>query len=123
MTSERSRLVYSTDGEHVTTSARPHAGTPAAKPRATARATSDPVDDGVVRVRREKQRRGGKTVTTAAGLPGSEAELDALLKTLKQLCGAGGSRHGNTIEIQGDHRARVETKLVQLGHRVKQAGG
>lgn len=76
-----------------------------------------------MRLRREKSGRGGKTVTTVSGIPGSEPELDALLKALKTLCGAGGTRLGTTLEIQGDHRDRIEAKLVALGHRVKRAGG
>ena len=46
-----------------------------------------------------------KTIT---GLPSSEAELDALLKVLKQLCGAGGTRLDRALELQGDHRTRVQ---------------
>lgn len=116
------RLVYSTDGEHVASAKR------AAPPSKPARATppaagrSEP-DDGWVRIRREKSGRGGKTVTTITGLPGSERDLDELLKALKQTCGAGGTREGRALEIQGDHRDRVEAKLTSLGHRVKRAGG
>ena len=120
---EKSRLVYSTDGEHVTGNAAPRAPKPAARPSRAAPARNAPPDDGVVRIRREKQGRSGKTVTTVSGIPGVEADLEALLKTLKQLCGAGGSRRSNAIEIQGDHRERIQAKLEQLGHRVKLAGG
>jgi translation initiation factor 1 len=76
-----------------------------------------------VRIARLKQGRGGKTVTAITGLPGSEADLDALLKALKQHCGAGGSRDGRTLEIQGDHRERLRERLEVLGHRPKLAGG
>lgn len=76
-----------------------------------------------MRIRREKSGRGGKTVTSITGLPGSERELNDLLKVLKQHCGAGGTREGAILEIQGDHRDRVESKLTAMGHRVKLAGG
>ena len=76
-----------------------------------------------MRIKREKKGRGGKTVTTITGLPGGPGDLDAMLKTLKQLCGAGGTIEGTTLEIQGDHRARVQAKLEALGHRVKLSGG
>jgi translation initiation factor 1 len=82
-----------------------------------------PPDDGVVRVQRDKKGRGGKTATTVTGLPGSEADLDALLKTLKQHCGAGGARDGRILAIQGDQRERLVEKLSALGHKPKLAGG
>lgn len=122
---EKPRLVYSTDGEHVTqdksrTEPRRASSKPS-QPRGAARSAVP--DDGYVRIRREKGGRGGKTVTTITGLPGTDSERDALLKVLKQLCGAGGTREGAILEIQGDHRDRIEAKLTDLGHRVKRAGG
>jgi translation initiation factor 1 len=83
---------------------------------------TDPAD-GTLRIRREKGGRGGKTVTTVTGTPGSDADLAAMLKALKQLCGAGGSLDGRVIEIQGDHRERVRAHLEAQGHVVKMAGG
>lgn len=124
MPDEKPRLVYSTDGEHVTQDkTRPRPNSNASRSQKQGGARSTVPDDGYVRIRREKGGRGGKTVTTITGLPGTERELDALLKVLKQLCGAGGTREGVTLEIQGDHRDRVEAKLTDLGHRVKRAGG
>ncbi|HEU4598109.1 MAG TPA: translation initiation factor [Solirubrobacterales bacterium] len=95
---------------------------PSKQPARNAPEARDP-QDGTVRLRREKGGRGGKTATTITGLPGNEADLDALLKTLKQQCGAGGSRNGRTLEIQGDHRARLQPVLEAMGYRVKLAGG
>lgn len=125
MPGEQSRLVYSTDGEHVlqAKAERPTKPAPARNARASGRPAPPVPDDGYVRIRREKSGRGGKTVTTITGVRASERELDDLLKTLKQLCGAGGTREGATLEIQGDHRDRIHEKLVALGHRVKLAGG
>lgn len=116
MPDANTRLVYSSDTGRVV------------QPREAAKRSSSnqrggPPDDGVVRIQRSKQGRGGKTVTLVTGLPGSDAELEALLKTLKQLCGAGGLRDGRTLEIQGDHRERVRERLEALGHRPKLAGG
>ncbi len=114
-----SRLVYSTDGGRVREA-------PAAKRRAALTSKAAPAAiplDGVVRIQRAKQGRGGKTVTVVTGLPGSEAELDALLKALKQHCGAGGARAGRSLEIQGDQRERVRAHLETLGHHPKLAGG
>lgn len=125
MPGEQSRLVYSTDGEHVVQAKieRTSKPAPARNARASGRPAPPVPDDGFVRIRREKSGRGGKTVTTITGVRAGERELDDLLKTLKQLCGAGGTREGATLEIQGDHRDRIHEKLVALGHRVKLAGG
>lgn len=112
-----SRLVYSSDTGRVVQPRDPAKRSSANQPRGA------PPDDGVVRIQRSKQGRGGKTVTLVTGLPGSDAELDALLKALKQLCGAGGVRDGRTLEIQGDHWERVRERLEALGHRPKLAGG
>lgn len=118
MPNDRSRLVYSTDG---TGSGRVRESTPP-KPGARAAVTSMP-DDGIVRVRREKKGRGGKTVTVVTGVPGTDAQREALLVALKQHCGAGGTREGDALVIQGDHRDRVKARLEALGHRVLLAGG
>lgn len=117
MPDSNSRLVYSSDTGRVA-QPKPSARRPASKPSSVA-----PPDDGVVRIQRSKQGRGGKVVTLITGLPGNEADLDALLKVLKQVCGAGGTRAARTLEIQGDHRERIRERLEALGHRPKLAGG
>ena len=79
--------------------------------------------DGVVRVRRETGGRGGKTVTTIAGVPLASPDLRALACDLKRACGAGGSVTDGAIEIQGDHRDAVVAALRDRGYTVKLAGG
>ncbi len=81
------------------------------------------LNDGVVRIHRERGGRGGKVVTVIRGLPAGGAAPDALAAELKRLCGAGGTVKDRVIEIQGDHRQRVADRLRALGHRVKLAGG
>ncbi len=76
-----------------------------------------------IRVMLDKKRRRGKTVTVAAGFQLSPADLKALQKTLKQLCGAGGTAKENEIEIQGNHRDKIMAKLTALGYKVKRVGG
>jgi len=71
--------------------------------------------DGIARVSREKQGRGGKTVTVVRGLV-----LDATALTST---GAGGTTKDGVIEVQGDHVERVMAWLTQAGHRVRRAGG
>jgi translation initiation factor 1 len=82
-----------------------------------------PRGDGIVRVRRETQGRGGKTVTTVSGVGLAEEALRDLASELKRRCGTGGSVKDYVIEIQGDHRDAVVAELEQRGYTVKRAGG
>jgi len=106
--------VYSTDGGRVTP-----------VPRAAPRDAGPPAapHDGVVRLLRERRRRGGKTVTVIRGLPDRGPALLARAAELKRLCGAGGGARAGVIEIQGDHRERLAEHLRGLGLTVKLAGG
>jgi translation initiation factor 1 len=76
-----------------------------------------------VRVRRETQGRGGKTVTTVHGVPGSADALRDLAGELKRRCGSGGTAKDGVIEIQGDHVDAVLAELEARGYRAKRAGG
>ena len=82
-----------------------------------------------LKLRLEKNSRGGKLVTVLFNLPHSPDYFTTLTKKLKSLCGAGGSfksadASGEVqIEIQGDHRERISTYLKTLGFVVKLAGG
>jgi translation initiation factor 1 len=71
----------------------------------------------------ERKGRGGKIVTIITGVPGTDAALSTLAQQLKKLCGSGGTIKDGTIEIQGDHRDKVQAKLVELGYKVKRVGG
>jgi translation initiation factor 1 len=82
-----------------------------------------PRGDGIVRVRRETQGRGGKTVTTVSGVGLASDELRALASDLKRCCGTGGSVKDYVIEIQGDHREAIVAELERRGFTVKLAGG
>ena len=79
--------------------------------------------DGFVRVRRETQGRGGKTVTVIWGLARTKAGVLEMTRDLKRACGAGGSVKLDRIEIQGDHRDAVVRMLRERGYKVKLAGG
>ncbi|MFL5961618.1 MAG: translation initiation factor [Gaiellaceae bacterium] len=106
------RLVYSTgDGDQ-----RRREQKPAEKSRGP-----ELPRDGVVRIFREKGRRGGKIVTVVRGLP--SRDVDAVAKDLKRYCGAGGAAKDGAVEIQGDHREKVAARLTEQGYRVKLAGG
>ncbi len=106
------RLVYSTDG-----------GDRRSKivEQRTKASSPQPPDDGIVRVIREKGRRGGKTVTVIRGLPGGD--LERVGRELKRRCGSGGAVKDGMVEIQGDHREKAAELLGAKGYRVKLAGG
>ena len=70
----------------------------------------------VLRVWRDTKGRGGKVATVVRGFVGSESDLNDLGRTLKQACGVGGSVKEGEIIIQGDHRDRITTLLVQKGY-------
>ena len=112
-------LVYSTDSGRIC----PECRQPVAACACAARAAAAPVGDGVVRVRRETQRRGGKTVTVVRGLPLTADALAALGKRLRTACGTGGTAKDGVLELQGDHVDRVLALLGAEGYAPKRAGG
>ena len=113
-------LVYSTDaGRMCPACRRPIASCACAATGKGAPSTGD----GIARIRRETGGRGGKTVTTIAGLALDEAALAALARRLKTACGTGGTVRDGTIELQGDHRDAVLAFLAKEGLGGKLAGG
>ena len=101
------RLVYSTGGQ---------------APREERHAEPAQADGYRVRLHLDR-RASGRVVTVVTGLPGSTAEIAALAKALKAACGTGGSVKDGTLELQGDHRDRVEAALRARGLRPKRSGG
>jgi translation initiation factor 1 len=112
-------LVYSTDHGRTCPGCRQ----PLAACVCKAATTPIPAVDGIVRVSREKQGRGGKTVTVVRSLALDAVALGATGKQLRAACGAGGTAKDGVIEVQGDHVERVMAWLTQAGHRVRRAGG
>jgi translation initiation factor 1 len=72
-----------------------------------------------LRVRIEKNHRGGKTVTVVDGFSGKENDLEELAKKLKQKCGTGGSAKDGLILIQGEMKERVVRLLNEMGYKAK----
>lgn len=72
-----------------------------------------------LRVALDKRNRGGKKVTIVADFIGSDDDLQALGKTLRQKCGVGGSAKDGQIIIQGDLRERVVELLTAMGYKAR----
>jgi translation initiation factor 1 len=70
-----------------------------------------------LRVRLETKHRGGKAATLIAGFIGTEEDLEALGKNLKNFCGTGGSAKAGGIIIQGDQREKVIQWLIKNGYK------
>jgi translation initiation factor 1 len=115
------RLVYSSDQGRVTTC--PTCGQPYQRCRCASSATVAQKGDGVVRVRRERKGHGGKTVTLITGIAASDDVIASLAQQLKKFCGSGGTVKDGVIEIQGDHCDKALAKLMEMGYKVKRAGG
>lgn len=72
----------------------------------------------VARLAVEKRKK-GKVVTVIRGLSALGNDLPELLSQLKSQCGAGGTIHEESLEIQGEHVARIRAALTELGYGVK----
>jgi len=105
---DEARLVYSTGGE----TARPE---PVAAPAAPAASVG-------IRLRLER-RPSNRVATVVTGLPGRPDDAAALAKALKSGCSTGGTFKDGVLELQGDHRERVEQILAARGLKSKRAGG
>lgn len=91
--------------------------------KAAARLVSLAPNQQTAYLHRDSKGRGGKSVTLVKNLQLTGQDLAALLKTLKQACGTGGTLRGEVIEIQGEQREKIAALLRGLGYRVKIAGG
>ena len=100
-----SRLVYSTGGP-----------LPPARPEAPAAPSAS--GKGGIRLRLDR-RASGRVVTLVTGVPGGRAVIEALGRELRASCGTGGTTREDTIELQGDHRDKVEAVLLRRGLKSK----
>jgi translation initiation factor 1 len=117
-----SRLVYSTESGRICSKCQKPQSECICK-KELSKAQPKDRQDGIIRIRREVKGRKGKTVTVISGFQPGQADLKALAKQLKQMCGAGGSVKDGVIIIQGDHREKLLKLLKEQGYEVKLAGG
>lgn len=75
-----------------------------------------------IKMRLEKNGRGGKTVTVLFGLPNNPGYFNELTRKLKNHCGSGGTFKDGRIEIQGDQKHKIKTYLEAMGFKVILAG-
>jgi len=125
--STETRLVYSSDGSHL---------------KLCKKCGEDPCEcvDSInnikpidptkltLKIKLEKNGRGGKIVTVIFDLPYNPDYFEDLTKKLKNTCGTGGTLKKDSptqiqIELQGDHRDKSEIFLQKLGIKTKRAGG
>jgi len=80
-------------------------------------------DKQVLRIWLERGK-GGKESTVVKGYIGSVDKLGELAKLIKNKCAAGGNAKDGIIIVQGNHRDKIMTLLVELGYtNTKKAGG
>lgn len=70
----------------------------------------------LLRVALDTKQRAGKVVTLITGFIGSDADLEALGKQLRNYCGTGGSAKDSIMLVQGDHREKVMQFLQKQGY-------
>ncbi len=61
-----------------------------------------------------EKRKFGKKYTTVNGIT-KEANVNEIIKVLKNKFACGGTAKTGQIELQGDHKARIKPVLVELG--------
>lgn len=123
--SSETRLVYSSDGSHL---------------KICKKCSEDPCicetseqfiqdikpEQTTLKIKLEKNQRGGKLVTVIHELPNNPAYFEDLAKKLKNHCGTGGTFKRESkaqIELQGDQREKVEIFLAKLKFKTKRSGG
>jgi translation initiation factor 1 len=77
-----------------------------------------PPEKQKLRARLDTRQRAGKAVTLIEGFVGKDEDLQELGKTLKTVCGTGGSAKNNEIIIQGDQRDKVIQWLLKNGYKM-----
>ena len=88
----------------------------------TGNSTNLPPTKQTLIVSKSVKGRGGKVATLVSGFIGSDNDLEALGKLLKNKCGTGGSVKDREILIQGDIVRKIGEILQKEGYKVKLSG-
>lgn len=119
------RLVYSSDGSHLKL-CKKCGEDPCECSDSPAHIVNVDPPKTTLKIKLEKNQRGGKLVTVIHELPFNPTYFEDLSKKLKNHCGTGGTykKEGKTqIELQGDQREKAEALLAKLGFKTKRSGG
>ena len=65
------------------------------------------------------KRRYGKVVTIIEGIDSNDIDIDQLARDLKKSTASGGTVKAGKIELQGEHKRKVEETLKGLGFNVE----
>lgn len=119
------RLVYSSDGSHLKL-CKKCGEDPCICSNSPANIIPVTPEKTTLKIKLEKNQRGGKLVTVIHDLPHNPPYFEDLAKKLKNHCGTGGTfkKEGKgQIELQGDQREKVEGFLLKAGFKTKRSGG
>lgn len=118
---KETRLVYSSDGSHLKL-CKKCGENPCECPDSSQKIVEITPSKLTLKIKLEKNQRGGKLVTVIHEIPHNPSYFEDLCKKLKNHLGTGGT-FKNQIELQGDHRDKVEVFLTKLGFKTKRSGG
>ena len=119
------RLVYSSDGSHLKL-CKKCGEDPCECSDSPKNIVEIVPEKTVIKIKIEKNQRGGKTVTVIHDLPYNPKYFEDLAKKLKNHCGTGGTFKKDSpiqIELQGEQRDKVEQYLAKLNFKTKRSGG
>jgi translation initiation factor 1 len=119
------RLVYSSDGSHLKL-CKKCGEDPCECSDSPKNIVEIVPEKTVIKIKIEKNQRGGKTVTVIHDLPYNPKYFEDLAKKLKNHCGTGGTFKKDSpiqIELQGEQREKVEQFLAKLNFKTKRSGG
>jgi translation initiation factor 1 len=68
---------------------------------------------------RVEKRRYGKVVTIVEGLESGDIDVEELARVLKTKCASGGTVKNGKIELQGEHKRKVDSALREMGFNVR----
>lgn len=123
--SSETRLVYSSDGSHLKL-CKDCGENPCECPDSPVHIVAIDPAKLTLKIKLEKNQRGGKLVTVLHDFPFNPPFFEDLAKKLKNHCGTGGTYKKESkpqIELQGDQREKVEAFLAKLNIKTKRSGG